>query len=59
LEREIAVIARDRKKQTLPLIARFNQCKVLRKHKVPPAYSPADESAGSLNGRRDDEDFGY
>jgi hypothetical protein len=24
------------------------------KHKVPPSYSPADECAGSLNGRRDD-----
>jgi len=27
----------------------------LRKHKVPPAYSRAEESARSLNGRRDDD----
>ena len=24
-------------------------------HKIPPPYSPADDRAGSLNGRRDDE----
>ena len=24
-------------------------------HKIPPSYSPADDRAGSLNGRRDDE----
>jgi hypothetical protein len=24
-------------------------------HKVPPAYSPAEDCAGSLNGRRDDD----
>jgi len=27
----------------------------LRNHKVPPAYSRAEESARSLNGRRDDD----
>ena len=30
---------------------------VIRKHKVPPTYSRAEESARSLYGRRDDEFF--